>query len=109
MHVLTLRTPLDLGPVGTIAPGDYLCEDIPALQMAAQAERGTATLHHQAAKNLLSGLRFDSRRDWNGKSILVMRNGGIGADESVHAVWRLNLDSRHPCDTGARRNRWVLE
>lgn len=78
VHTLTLSAPCTLGTAGTIAPGAYLVEDLPAAQILASAPRGSVAL---SAPAMVSGPICGAEGEDRGsppESILVARSGGFG-------------------------------
>lgn len=71
MHILTLDHELRLASNDLITPGKYIAEDINGSQLLFHAGGGQMT-------PLTEKRPFDETKDWNGKSILVVRVGGLG-------------------------------
>lgn len=66
MHVVDLAQPVT-SPRWNLTPGQYLCEDLSAFELAIEAERGSANLTSLAASAYCSSDR-----------ILLVANGGFG-------------------------------
>lgn len=73
MHVLTNSAPIDLGAAGVIRAGRYMAEDLNCAELMVMAEHGAVKI--EPAPELP---RFDEKQDWNGRTVLFMRSGGIG-------------------------------
>lgn len=78
MHVIELQVGVDLRSIGlsVIPPGAYLMDDINAVQIASfvlERKRGIARLW-----SFQQTRKIDHAQDYNGKKILVMRQGGFG-------------------------------
>lgn len=71
MHLLTLIGKIDLNARVSIAPGTYVGDDINCAQLMSIAGEGRMTPWDNPKP-------FDETKDWNGKSILLVRAGGYG-------------------------------
>lgn len=60
-----------MSPTHAIKPGEYIVEDLNAVQIMALAGDGSM-------KPLDSWPTFDETQDWNGRSVLLVRAGGFG-------------------------------
>lgn len=72
MHILKIDSAIPISGQETVLPGEYLIEDMLGAQLLLMADGGTMTplLEHRR--------RFREDQDWNGKRVLVMRQGGFG-------------------------------
>lgn len=78
MHVLK-----NTKPIGSLAPGEWLCQDDNAFQLAAMAERGTVELEKWTAPKLDMDVSFGAGQPTiyspaEPKHILLIRSGAIG-------------------------------
>lgn len=71
MHIISTRNPVVMTKARTLEPGDYLVEALSGAQLMCHADGDSMT-------PLTEAKPFDETLDWNGKSILVTRVGGIG-------------------------------
>lgn len=71
MHILQLESPVELAADDIIQPGEYLCEATNGAQLLCIANGGTLNELHEERP-------FDETKDWNERSILFVRSGGIG-------------------------------
>ena len=81
MHILTLSAPVTIRTHRTpqiLEPGSYLVEDRNAWEIAFMAEPGMVEINRWGPR-LVEGALIASGGDWSGKSILLIRPGGLGA------------------------------
>lgn len=71
MHLLIIQSPVFLSNKSTVAPGEYLVEDVSGAQLLNLAGGGMMT-------PLKERRPFDETKDWNGRKLLFMRFGGFG-------------------------------
>lgn len=72
MHTLTLRDTVVLGTVMTLKPGEYLVENASGSQIMARSDDADMAPLDKLSRP------FDETKDWNCKSILIVRTGGFG-------------------------------
>lgn len=71
MHIITLKEKFEAYKILSLEPGDYVVEDHNGAQLMNYAGKGTM-------KPLVNDRPFDDEKDWNGKSIVIVRAGGFG-------------------------------
>lgn len=75
MHYMNSLEGLDLATIGKFPPGIYIVDDLNASQFLEFGRRGMTQLSWFSKENEKP---FDSKQDYNGKSILIVRGGGFG-------------------------------
>lgn len=71
MHIITLKERFVAYKALDLPPGDYVVEDHNGAQLLSYAGQGTM-------RPLVNERPFDDSKDWNGKTIVIVRAGGFG-------------------------------